>query len=175
MKTNFSNPIPSFAHPPVEILTWLFIIEWLQQSLVPKGLPQEKDGYPVLPPDGHINDDEQQQSQRGHSATNNQCHGRKLHLVHVLKQQEKKMCVTSSENGALGSDKSRGRLFLTCNQRETFKRHCWQDLTEQHELMCFRHLQNAIVPRRNFRNITLTLWKTVMETQLLSLRCIETK
>lgn len=37
----------------------------------------------------------------------------------------KKMCLTSTENGALCFGKSGDRLFLTCDQRE--KKHYWQE------------------------------------------------
>lgn len=86
---SFSIHIPILAHLPVEIPTWLFIRVLLQQSRAPKNLPKEKVGSSVLPPDRHVDDDEQQQSQRRHPTANNQRHGRKLRLIHVLKQQAK--------------------------------------------------------------------------------------
>ena len=39
-----------------------------------------------LPPDGHVDDDEQQQSEGGHPTAHDQCDGRELCFIHVLEK-----------------------------------------------------------------------------------------
>lgn len=52
----------------------------------------------VSPPDGHVDDDEQQQRQRGDPTAHDQRHRRQLQLLHVLKGREKQREVVLQEN-----------------------------------------------------------------------------